>query len=120
MKSINCKELSAHMVSVDSYEIIKDNNGFPTLIDCWCYIEGLEDILNGQYEHKIIPFTSLEIFNIQNDIWDTIEEYFQEESNIMICSDLEQIINKSEGRTYKIQKKEPDFPGSEIFSNALK
>lgn len=99
MKNLNSKELRNYRVSVDEIEIIKDKSGTPEKVECWCYIQGHSEVLNGEYESKFIDYDKYSEFVKQEYDYNSLEEYIEKATLLEKLVDTAFLINKEENRT---------------------
>lgn len=111
--SFNSPELSKYQLTVDAYEIAKDDqNAFPETITCFCLITGFSDPLNSEYEERVVKFERLAQFVSNAYDYESIEQYMRNESEDSICDDLSCIINMAEYRDNVYSLHNVPFPES--------
>jgi hypothetical protein len=105
-------------LTVDDYDLIY-KNGFLDHILCQTYIKGMDDVLSEGYIEKKIKIERFDYHVKSVTEYDTIEEYFKDESLENKYIDMEFLINKNENRTLEYQHNEvfPDL--FETIGNAL-
>lgn len=109
-RKLNSTELRNYKISVDEIEIIKDQFGVPVKVECWCYLKGCSDVLNGEYESKFIPYDKYELYAQTVCNYKNMDEYMQEASIEEKYADAAILINRIEDRTEEYPEDDPSFP----------